>query len=540
MSSVAAFISGFAFFLVGLKLFSANLNQITSKRFRVLITRFTPNDWMAGLWGVLLSLLTAGNTILTPCITAGFKTVKAIDFRKSIQIVIWSRVGSCFFIYLAGFDIQVLVLFMMGMAGISFAINKPKRYITFASSVFNLGLVLFGIQQIKSSTKILIHFDWFSEIVHYTQQYPEIAFLAGFLFLICAQSLFGALVVALSFIDPDPDTGLALFNVQQAILFVYGVYLGEAVLKIFYLAAFKGVFRQVMCLLPLIYFAMFFFACFSYLFDRFLDIPSIERLAAYLASSPKQELAHVNFAVHLIAGIILSFFVVQVEKLVYLFVGEVKEEKMKSIDIPSEVFDDPVLTMSLISKEEMRIVQEIPLYMENIRSGAQLKNPLVHNIVHENFKKDLEIIHSIFSDLLKRSHYHPEICSDLLQSIEKHNFLMSLEDNIFHFSSCIDRLRESTRSNADLAGKFLNFVEALDATLLSMIDVFKDPKETFNLEILQQITFGKKDFMKEIRKEYSSQLAAEEKAQLIRLINLFESSIWIINKIAHVVVENNS
>ena len=101
MSSVAAFISGFAFFLVGLKLFSANLNQITSKRFRVLITRFTPNDWMAGLWGVLLSLLTAGNTILTPCITAGFKTVKAIDFRKSIQIVIWSRVGSCFFIYLA-------------------------------------------------------------------------------------------------------------------------------------------------------------------------------------------------------------------------------------------------------------------------------------------------------------------------------------------------------------------------------------------------------------------------------------------------------
>lgn len=530
MDSFAGFIAGFAFFLVGLKLFSTNLNQITSKRFRTLITKFTPNDWLAGMWGVLLSLLTAGNTVLTPCITAGFESVHAINFRKAIQIVLWSRVGACFFIYLAGFNIKLLVLIMMGIAGISFAINRPKRYANLASSIFNLGLVLFGIQLIKGSTKVLIKLDWFHGIIDYTHQFPEIAFIAGVLFILGAQSLFGALVVALSFIDSG------VFNVQQAILFTYGVYLGEGILKLLYMTAFKGVFKQVMSLLPIIYFSTFLTGMVAY-FAHSMDLPFIQHYAHVWASSPKQELAHLNFGIHLVTVAILSVSVTGVESLVYMFLGKPKTEEVKAIDIPDGVLDDPVMTMSLIEQEKNRLIHMFPNYLENIRSGESQKEPLTHNNLHNYLKENLEDIHDIFNELLERSHYHPEISAQLLLAIERQNLLNALEENLFIFCTTVDNLREQTKSNVELSNKFLNFAEAMDATLLTMIDVLDHPKESFNLDALMKITSGREDFMKEIREQYSTQLAMTEKVELIGLINLFESNIWIIKKIANSVYE---
>jgi phosphate:Na+ symporter len=530
MDSFAGFIAGFAFFLVGLKLFATNLNQVASKRFRTLITRFTPNDYLAGIWGVFLSLLTAGNTVLTPCITAGFESVHAINFRKAIQIVLWSRVGACFFIYLAGINIKLLVLIMMGIAGISFAINKPKRYANLASSVFNLGLVLFGIQLIKGSTRGLVEYPWFQTIVEYTQLYPETALLAGVLFLLASQSLFGSLVVTLSFIDSG------VFDIQQAIFFTYGIYLGEGILKCFYLTAFKGIFRQVLCIIPLTYFCTFAVGMAAY-FIHTLDIPFIQHYAHVFASSPKQELAHLNLAIHLFTVVILSIGVKGVESFVYRFIGNFDNEEVTAIDIPEGVLDDPVMTMTLIEKEKSRLIHMFPNYLESIRSGESEKEPLAHQKLHSYLKENLENIHDIYNELLERSHYHPEISSQILLSIERESFLASLEENLFQFCTTVDKLRDQTKSNKELSNKFLNFAEAMDATLLTMIDVLDNPQEPFNLDALRKITSGREDFMKKIRDQYSSQLAMTEKVELISLINLFESNIWIIKKIANSVYE---
>lgn len=531
MEYLANFIAGFAFFLVGLKLFSSNLNQITSKRFRILITRFTPNELMASLWGIVLSLLTAGNTILTPCITAGFETVGAINLRKAIQIVIWSRVGACFFIYLAGFDIKILVLLMMGLSGIAFAINKPKQYVTFASSVFNLCLVLFGIQLIKSSTKALVHLDWFHTIVQSTQQYPEIAFLAGFLFIMFAQSLFGALVIAISFMESG------IFQLNQALFFTYGIYLGEAILKVFYLTAFKGIFKKIMALLPIIYLGVFIVGVINYFAEHFFKIPLVEFLAHSLAFNPKEELAHINLAFHLIAILILSINARYLEDLVHKIFGKRKEERKKNIVIPPEILDDPIMTLSLVSNAEKYLIKHFPSYMDYLRKEKKEADLHHYKDLHKYLKENLNEIRSVFSGLLKRSHYQPEICNQLLHYIEKQNLFISLEKNLYHFSLSIHYLRSSTKNDSSLIKKFFNFVEAMDVILLTLIDVINDPKDPFNIEVLKKITSERDDFLKDIRNQYSYQLDIEEKAELTKLINLFESNIWIAQKIAGVITE---
>lgn len=533
MGSLAGFIAGFAFFLVGLKLFAANINQLTSDRFRIMMTRFTPNDWMAALWGIVLSLLTAGNTVLTPCIAAGFESVHAISFRKGIQIVIWSRVGACFFIYLAGFDIKLLVLLMMGCAGISFAINKPRKYVTMTSSIFNLGLVLYGIQLIKMSTKVLIKFRWFESIVEYTQLYPEIAFLAGFLFLIVAQSLFGTLVVALSFIDSG------IFQFDQALMFMYGSYLGEAVLKVFYLAAFKGVFRQMMSLLPIAYSVIFGVGFLTYVLENLLGVPFLQSLAHANSSSYKIELAHINFMIHLLSAVFLSLSISKIESFVYRWIPLEDEEgeKIKEVDIPSQILDDPVTSLEMMHREELRMVRYFPKYMEFVRSGESLKDPVVHHDLHKQLKNNLEVIRINYCNLLNRSHYHQAISAKILQGIERHNLTMSLEENVYQFCLKIDQLRESVAGSTKLEGKFLNFIEAMDTILLSMIDVLDAPKEEFYIDVLRQITENRDDYLSELQKHYSEDLSMQNQVDLKKVVNLFESSIWMVRKIAKVIDE---
>jgi phosphate:Na+ symporter len=533
MEHLAGFIAGIAFFFVGLKLFSAELNHATSPRFRNLIMQSTPNDFVAGVWGIFLSIFTAGNTFLTPCIAASFESIQAITFRKAIQIVIWSRVGSCFYIYLAGFNIKLLILFMLGIAGIAFAFNKSKKYAALASGVFFLGLVLFGIQLIKQNTKYLVMQPWFSSIMEYTSDYPIIAFAAGFLFLMGAQSLFGTLVISISFLESG------LFDINQSLLFIYGSYLGEAVLKIFYLPAFHDVFKQIMAMLPITYALACLIGLTIYGLETLFQVPIITPFMSFFASNTKQELANANFFIHIITAIILSSSISFIQKGLKKFFAkeETDEDVVKPIKIPSHMLEDPLMTMELIKKEEKILITHFLTYMQYLRDRTSEKNPRTFQNLHKKLKNNLEGIKSIFSDMLRQSMRHPEICAALINNIEQQNLLMSLEDNLYKFSVLVDKLRSSSKDDPTMYSKLLNFVEALDAMLLSMLDVIKDPKDEFNINILKTISSGREGFMKKIRDVYASQLKTEQQIDLFSIINFFESNVWIIKKLANILEE---
>ncbi|MCB1136938.1 MAG: Na/Pi cotransporter family protein [Chlamydiia bacterium] len=525
MISFAQFFAGFAFFLVGLKMFSTNLNQLTSLRFRKWITQFTPNNFIAAVWGVLLSILTAGNTYLTPFVCAGFQTVNALSLRRSIHMINWSRVGSCFYIYLAGFDIQIFILFLIGVAGTSFALSKPKRFSALMASVFALGLVLFGIQEIKDSTKIMVAFDWFNTIVAFANTHASVAFLAGLIFKIIAQSFFGALVVVLGLLDTN------IFGIQQALLFMYGVYLGEAVLKALYLPILKDAFKQAVCMLPIYYGIAFLLGIGDYIAESYFDLPLLGYWAMKLSSSSKEFLAHVNFALHLLTALLITAFARPVESFLKSLASEGPGEHIRPVDIPSDVLDDPVITMEMISKEEMRLVRYLPAYHENLRSGKALIDDSMQEYLHDNLSRNFATIRSIYADLLHRGSYHSTISALILSSIERQNLLVNLENNLFDFSQTITSLQKASVDDPDLRMRFLNFVEALDVILLSLLDLMDDP-DPFRIEVIDALTREREDLLKEVRDHFSERLSMDQRVRLIRLINLFESSIWIMKRLA--------
>lgn len=530
MQSIALFIAGFAFFLVGVKLFTSTLNQLTSLRFRTFITDYTPNDFVAALWGIAISLCTAGNTLITPCIAAGLLTVKALTLNRAILIFLWSRVGSCLFVYVAGFNLELFVLMLVGITGISYALSRPRRLATLMAAVFALGLILFGIQEIKSSSKLLVDQEWFFNLLNYTQSYPEMAFLAGVVFILIAQSLLGALVVNIGFVAGG------LFNIEQAILFTYGLYLGEALLKTFYLPAFKRTFRRMISLLPIFYCTAFALGISSYIIEHLLGVGGVEKLYLALNISPRLYLAHVNFAAHVLTATLLTLYGRRLNKTIrHIGVITEKETAIRDVDIPPEILVDPAMTVALIQTEERRLVENLPLYMEYLRSGKSLKDPEILQSLNTQLSKNFETIRSIYSDLLVKSSYEEKTAALLLEGVERQNLLVSLEKNLFDFAVSCDRLRFAAAKEPDLSRKFLTFVEALDIIVLTLIDVI-NTQDSFNITTLKQITTERKDLMAEIKEQYDTHLSVEQKVELLNLLNLFESSIWLIKKLIPLVV----
>ncbi len=533
MESFFSLIAGFAFFLVGIKLFNANLNQLTTARFRSFIAKFTPNDWIAGIWGFILSILTAGNTFLTPCIAGGLAKVGAINTRKALQIVIWSRVGACLYIFVAGFDFKLAVLCAIGISGISFALGKPKKLSTFTASVFNLAMVLFGIQLIKSSTKILSHYPWFHTIIEYTDMYPIIALATGFLFLLCSQSLFGALVVALSFYSSG------IFSINEVLLFIYGLYLAEAVLKYMYLPAFTNTFKDVIALFLAIYFFAFFIGIGSYLIENVFHIPLFQYFSTHISSQPKIQLAIINLSIHLVTAVSCSIMISAIQhRFLPHFHKEVEEVGVITpLEIPVQVLDSPATTVSLIEEDHVRIAKELSTYMENMRSGKSITNTELQENLHSQLFTCLDTVHSYFTTMITRSNYSPRLSSTLLTKLECHNSLIALEESVYNFSVLIDKIRHHHFGD-DTERKIFNFVEAFDILLLSMTDVLENPHEHFNEEIILEATKARENILKNIRNQYALSLPAVERLDLIELINLFEKSIWLINKICRLHLES--
>jgi Na+/phosphate symporter len=526
MAPIARFLAGFAFMLFGLKLFSLNINQLTSHRFRKLVTRFTPNAFFAMCWGTILSILTAGKAILTPCIAGALLSFQAITIEKASLMVIWSCVGSTFFVYIAGYKLKTFILMIIGIFGLGYVFNKPKGWKTSLACVFSLGLILLGIQEIKESAITLIQLPILQSAIDTTKAYPIIALLAGAAISFCIQNVFGTLVIGISLVD----TGA--LELEQAMLYTYGAYFGEGTAKFLYLPAFSTVYKRLIILLPAFYLLTFFIGVSSHFIERYWEIPLYYQFVNNLTDDPKRFFAHFNLALQLTTGIIFSLGLPLIVCLIKKIGAKHADiDVVKPLEIPQPVLEDPDLTLMLVKKEEIRLFQYVPKYFENVRSGVSLENPDLHESLHEQLTENFHKLHEIYSGLLNENSYDPSIGDEILRSIELQEFVNSLESNIYLFSLEIDVLLKLTKDRPQLSDIILRFVEALDVIILTMLESLKHPEKN-NLDALNKITSERGEILESIRNKFSKDLNAAEQSSLRKIVNLFESSIWIASKIS--------
>ncbi len=145
LQAIATALGGLGIFFAGMYLLKENLKKLAGRRFKQLVAVWTRGRF-AGLGlgvvaGGVMQSTTAVTFILASMIASG-----VLNVGGALPIITGANVGATFLVLLATLNIQLFVLFVLGIAGISFTFDRLSEFRTVASAVFGVGLVFFGLK----------------------------------------------------------------------------------------------------------------------------------------------------------------------------------------------------------------------------------------------------------------------------------------------------------------------------------------------------------------------------------------------------------
>lgn len=231
-------IAGMGLFFTGLKFVSNNLKQMTSRRFRSLVARLTDNFWLASLLGTvagaILQSTSAITFILVSMISSGLITV-----RKALPIIAWCNVGCTVLVFVAVLDIRLVVLYLLGLAGASFAFERPLKQKNTVGALFGIGMLFYGVELMKTGAAPLQTFPWFNSVMESTRNSYALAFLGGCFLSFVTQSSTAVSVLAISLVQAR------VLAAEQTIMIIYGANLGSTFSRMILSGGLKGSSKQL-------------------------------------------------------------------------------------------------------------------------------------------------------------------------------------------------------------------------------------------------------------------------------------------------------
>lgn len=512
--------AGMGLFFTGLKLVSGNFKQMASRRLRSLVARMTDSFWKAALLGVLsgavLQSTSAITFILTSMISSGLVTV-----RRALPIVAWCNVGSSALVFMAVLNLRMAVLYLLGIAGASFAFEKPLRYRNAVGAIFGIGMLFYGIELMKSGAAPLKDFPWFNQLIAEHSDSYALAFLGGALLSFITQSstaisVFGISMLQAGVLAPD-----------QTIMVIYGANVGSTFSRMLLSTGLKGSPKQLAHFQDLFKFAGA--ALFVPLFyvEIYTQAPLVKALASILSDRIETQMAIVFLLFNLGTAVLLSLLLEPLYRMLLgLFRPSEHEDLAKVQYIYDQALHEPDTAMDLVEKEQLRLAKRLPQYMEVLRAGAGTGPD--HRPIHTAFAAVALEVEAFLAELVKEP-LQPETSGRVTNLQNRHSLLNYIEESLYSLTAT---LRGSGRSDK-LQALVDRFVEGLDFVLLTALDAMESMDE-FDIDLLITITADRGDLMEKIRKAYLASeegLSYEDKSMLLHMTSLFERTVWMVARI---------
>ena len=525
MSTIlATLIAGLGLFFTGVHLVSTHLKQLTSRRFRLLVSKWSENGWLAGLWGALSGTVAQSSAavafIVVSLISSGMMPV-----RNGIPIILWSNPGASTIVFLAVLRIELLALYLLGVSGISFAFEKPRNYRSLVGAIFGISLLLYGLSLIRTGAAPVAENEWFQELLIQSSVSQGLSFMAGALFAFVAQSAAVASVVAITLMKGG------LFNIDQTMMIIYGSNMGSSCIAWFLSTGLKGTAKQVVMsqvffnfVGVIIFFPLFFL-------EVYMGLPLVKAGVTSLTTHIEQQMALVYLLFNLVTCVVLSLALNPYYRILQRLWPPTREEnESKATFIYEIALNDPETAMDLVEREQLRLVKRFPIYMGGLRTTLSAGEQFNFPSVHDPFKSVSTEVQSFLNELHAKD--LPRDSSDrFLNLLNRQNLIDSIEDNVYQMAGSVYRLNRSD----NLKEQILNFVEGLDAILLTAVDAVKGLDKS-DVETLIQITSDRSGLMEKIRETYLSgehQLGPEEKSLLLYITNLFELIVWLLRRLGN-------
>ena len=150
--SLGGIFGGLGLFMVGTWLLSENLKSLASHRFRAAVAGLLPNGYAGASWGMLAGGATPGMSALT-FVIVGLSRVGLVPTERAFAVLIGGNIGSSLRLLFVSLDIDLAILFCLGVAGLIIVTQWKISIRSLAMALFGLAVMFLGLSLMRDSAQ---------------------------------------------------------------------------------------------------------------------------------------------------------------------------------------------------------------------------------------------------------------------------------------------------------------------------------------------------------------------------------------------------
>lgn len=177
---------GLAMFLFGMRVMTEGLKNSAGPGMKRLLARLTGNRFSALLGGTVVTAVIQSSSVTT-VLVVGFISARLMTLKQSIGVIIGANIGTTVTAQIIAFRISRYGLVLIAAGFLLELISKRERWKQAGDAVLGLGLVLFGMELMGSSTAPLQSWQPFLDLMQ-QMQHPLAGMAAGAVFTTIIQS----------------------------------------------------------------------------------------------------------------------------------------------------------------------------------------------------------------------------------------------------------------------------------------------------------------------------------------------------------------
>ena len=512
---LANIVGGLGLFVAGMWFLTENLKTLASWRLRGSATRWTSNPGAALLLGALGGAVTQSMSALTFIVVSTLRS-GLITTKGALTLILGASVGVTTLVLIVTFDVKILALYLLGLAGFGIASTRLSRYRPVAASCLGGALIVLGLVLLKDGAAPLAEQPWFGELLAGTGKSLLLAFFVAALFTAMVQSSSAVCVIGISL------ASVGAISVDQTIMVIYGSCLGSSAILYLLSVGLTGRSRQVamymvwynvvICavLVPALY-------C-----EVYLNIPLMKALVLATDLSLEQQLAMVFVALAVLP--LPAMFAAldwSVSTLERVWPTSQADELARPLFIHQHATVDVDSALTLVDLEHKRVFRDLTQYFESVRQGKDIR------ALHEGTQSLLSDISAVLDELQTLHPMHR--VEEQNATVNRHKLLPWLEEVI---GVLCKTLAERTEHDA-LEALRMNILESVDGVLLSLADAM-DSGDAVSWDMARQLTGDRSTMMRKVREQFLEADPPLSKLDLINFLlitNTVEEVFFVLSKI---------
>jgi phosphate:Na+ symporter len=519
---LAAFVlGGIGIFLIGIHYAGSHLQKITGGSFQNLISKVSGHPLGMFAAGTTLGFMTqsgkAAAFILSDFVQAGMMKV-----RQAAPIVFWGNAGCSLIVFASMVSLKVLALFILGITALGITFHLPKRLVNGYGAMFGLAMIMYGLYLVKTGAAGYAGTEWAGQLIQNIHEHYMIAFALGLVLTLLVQSNLAIIMIAIAF------AASGLFDLEETAMAMYGAQAGTGLLTYVFSFHAHGRARQVVVTqiaydtVATIVFVILFYV------EILSGMPLIFSLVRQLSPDVGTQSVYValvfQFGAALLLVLIRNPLLARIRD---WFPPSAAEVLSKEKFIHARASDSPETALLLIEKEQFRLLERLPKYIEFVRqegNGTEKHHPSAY---HEAFAHISGKIGETLSHI--SGHGLNQATSDrLIRTTKLEEQLVTLEDIVFRLATQMLEAHDSNRAGE--LGR--NIMESVDFMILTAIDA-NDTQDAGEIDTLEMLTQDRSAMMTKIRHNYfesEQDLSTKDRNFVLDITILFENAVHTLGR----------